>query len=87
MPKRNRIQITTAHQPAGVVACATPEAAVITVWAGDHELIAVLDPDAAAEVAAILTKMRGYHLTHGHVTHHAVPAIAYTDPRAHLEQK
>ena len=74
-----------AGQPAGIVARAFPDGAVLSIWAGSVELIVTLTPERAADVAGILASLNGYLLVPGHVTRHAVPACAY--PHSIMESK
>ena len=68
-----QVTLPPSGTPAGVTITATPEGGSITVWAGNRELIAHLDPERTAEAARILAARHGHMQISGTVREFVAP--------------
>jgi hypothetical protein len=71
-----RIDLAQSGTPAGVTNHATPEGATLSVWAGNREMIAHLDPQRLAEAAQIFADRHGHMQIVGTVREFIAPPIA-----------
>lgn len=61
--------------PAGVTITANPEGGTLSVWAGEREMIAHLDPERLAEAARIFTARHGHMQIIGTVREFVAPKL------------
>lgn len=69
------IDLPQTGTPAGVSLHANAEGATLSVWAGQREMIAHLDPERVAQAVAILSARTGHMQIIGTVREFSVPPI------------
>ncbi|MCK2128153.1 hypothetical protein MX652_15840 [Thauera aromatica] len=70
-----KIDLPKTGTPAGVSLHATSDGATLSVWSGQREMIAHLDPERVAQAIAILSARNGHLQIIGTVREFSVPVV------------